>query len=364
MRKRRSFNVFTLSFLDCISCGLGAVILLFVIVNAQSEVRRDEVTVDLSAETDRMEMEVLEGKKNLVELRNSLEGVKKEVVTAQGRSRRLISSLELSREELAAYRDKTVAAKANVNKLKADLKSKEEDLRRLKAGAQQRKEAGERLRSFPGQGDRHYLTDLKVGGKRIFMLVDASASMLDETILGVIRRRNQKERDQLRAPKWRHAVSTVDWLMAQFPPDSSFQIYTFNESASPLIPDTEKTWLAAEDATLMNRAGELIRKVVPQNGTSLINAFTAMNAMSPKPDNIFLLTDGLPTMGTSVPWRKRVSGKKRQALFDAAIRKLSPRIPVNVILLPMEGDPRAPSAFWRMAVLTKGSFFSPPKDWP
>ena len=48
MRKRRSFNVFTLSFLDCISCGLGAVILLFVIVNAQSEARRDEVTVDLS----------------------------------------------------------------------------------------------------------------------------------------------------------------------------------------------------------------------------------------------------------------------------------------------------------------------------
>ena len=75
----------------------------------------------------------------------------------------MISSVELSREELAAYRDKTVAAKAHVNKLKADLKSREEDLRRLKAGARQRKEAGEKLRPFPGQGDRHYLTDVLAG---------------------------------------------------------------------------------------------------------------------------------------------------------------------------------------------------------
>jgi hypothetical protein len=362
--KRRSFNVFTLSFLDCISCGLGAVILLFVIVNAQSEARRDEVTVDLRAETERMEREVLDGKKLLVQLRNTLEDTSKDVVTAQGRSRRLISNLELTQEELAVYRDKTLAAKAHVNQLKADLKSKEEDLRRLKAGAQQRKEAGEKLRTFPGQGDRHYLTDLKVGGKRILMLVDASASMLDETVVGVIRRRNQKESDQRRAPKWRHTVATVDWLMAQLPPKSSFQIYTFNETAKALIPDTAKTWLAAEDATLLNRAADLMRKVVPKKGTSLINAISVINGLSPKPDNVFLVTDGLPTMGTSVPWRKRVSGKKRQALFNDAIRKLSPRIPVNVILLPMEGDPRAPSAYWRMATLTRGSFFCPPKDWP
>ena len=40
--KRRPLNVFSLSFIDCICCGLGAVILLFVIVNARSAVRRDQ----------------------------------------------------------------------------------------------------------------------------------------------------------------------------------------------------------------------------------------------------------------------------------------------------------------------------------
>ena len=39
--KRRTVNVFSLSFIDCICCGLGAIILLFVIVNAKSAVQRN-----------------------------------------------------------------------------------------------------------------------------------------------------------------------------------------------------------------------------------------------------------------------------------------------------------------------------------
>jgi hypothetical protein len=35
--KRRRLNVFSLSFLDIITCGLGAVILLFVLINAKSD---------------------------------------------------------------------------------------------------------------------------------------------------------------------------------------------------------------------------------------------------------------------------------------------------------------------------------------
>ena len=39
-------------------------------------------------------------------------------------------------------------------------------------------------------------------------------------------------------------------------------------------------------------------------------------------------------------------------------------IPVNVILFPMEGDPMAASMYWRVAVRSRGSFFSPSEDWP
>ena len=48
-----------------------------------------------------------------------------------------------------------------------------------------------------GQGDRQYLTGLKLGGARVLILVDASASMLDETIVEVIRRRDAFDRDRV-----------------------------------------------------------------------------------------------------------------------------------------------------------------------
>ncbi len=258
----------------------------------------------------------------------------------------------------------TLASKSHVNKLKADLKSLEEDVKRLRAGARARAELGTKLRPFPGQGDRQYLTDLKMGGRRIFILVDSSASMLDETVVGVLRRRNLADSEKLKSPKWRQAVATIDWLTTQLPPTSQFQVYTFNETAGPLIAGTNGTWLKAGEIEKLNQIVAGMRRLVPQKGTSLLNAFDKIAEMKPSPDNIFLLSDSLPTMGAKKPWGKRVSGKKRLSLFNAAIDRLPARIPVNIILYPMEGDPFAASAFWKLAKDTRGSFFCPSKDWP
>ncbi len=361
--KRRSVNVFSLSFLDIITCGLGAIILLFVLVNAKSAAQRDSITSDFRAEVDRMEQEVLEGKKDLILARNAIEQTEANLVRTEGLSRRIIEILEPKKIELSDRQDDTLATKTHVNKLKADLKSLDEELKRLRAGAKTQDDMGTRLRKFPGHGDRQYLTDLKMGGRRIFILVDASASMLDETIVGIIRRRNLSSKEKLKSAKWQQAVATVNWLTTQLPQTSQFQIYAFNETAAPLLKGTRGTWLAAGNVDQLNQAADNIRSVVPQKGTSLLNAITAMRAMKPAPDNIFLLTDGLPTMGSSKPWRKRVTSKKRLSLFNEAIRKF-PRAPVNVILYPMEGDPLAADAFWRLAKDTRGSFLSPSKDWP
>lgn len=361
--KRRSVNVFNLAFLDIITCGLGAIILLFVLVNAKSAAQRDSITSDFRAEVDLMEHIVLEGKKDLIQARNAIEQTEANLVRTEGLSRRIIEILEQKKIELSDRQDDTLSTKAHVNKLKADLKSIEEELKRLRAGAKTQDDIGTRLRKFPGHGDRQYLTDLKMGGRRIFILVDASASMLDETVVGIIRRRNLSSKEKLKSAKWQQAVATVNWLTTQLPQTSQFQIYAFNETAAPLLKGTRGTWLAAGNVDQLNQAADKIRSVVPQKGTSLLNAITAMLAMKPAPDNIFLLTDGLPTMGSSKPWRKRVSANKRLSLFKEAIGKL-PRAPVNVILYPMEGDPLAADAYWRLAKSTRGSFLSPSKDWP
>ena len=362
--RRRKLHVFSLSFIDCICCGLGAIILLFVVVNAKSAVRRKAVTADLRAEVSRLKDQVLAGKKTMVEARNTLLETEAELEAIQGRSREVIKILREKNVELAGRDKETLATKAHTNRLKADLKSLKAELRRLKAGAKTRDELGSSLHPFPGHGDRQYLTDLKMGGNRIFILVDASASMLDQTIVGIIRRRNLKNTQKLRAPKWRQVVKTVDWLLSQLPPNSHFQIYTFNETARPLLTETKGIWLDAGDVDRLNLSADRMHRVVPEKGTSLLNAFKAMGEMKPSPDNIFLLSDGLPTLAAGKPWQTRVSSKKRVHLFKEAIQRLPARVPVNIILYPIEGDPLAADAYWRLAKKTRGAFFCPSENWP
>lgn len=362
--RRRKVTVFSLSFLDCICCGLGAVILLFVIVNAKGALRRNEVTTDLRSQVTRLEKEMLEGKKGLIEVRNTLEETLAELVKTQGLSREVTKIIQENKTELAHYEGRTLASKAHINKLKADIKSIEENLKRLEGRSKAQDDYGFKLRRFVGQGDRQYITGLKVSGDRIFILVDASASMLDETIVGIIRRRHLSDEAKLKSQKWQQAVATVDWLTTQLPQSGKFQVYTFNETAVPVLDSTEGVWLDAADVGKLNETVGRLHEVVPQKGTSLLNAFSALRKMNPPPDNILLLVDSLPTMGARKPVRKRVSGKRRLSLFERAAAKLPAGVPVNIILYPMEGDPMAASAFWRLAKDTGGSFFSPSRDWP
>ena len=104
--------------------------------------------------------------------------------------------------------------------------------------------------------------------------------------------------------------------------------------------------------------------MVPGNGTSLFNAFDAVNEMDPRPDNLILLVDGLPTWDKVQPRGNLVSGKQRLKFFQRAAKVLPRTLPVNVILFPLEGDPAASSAYWWLAVGSGGSFLSPAEDWP
>jgi len=365
--KRREVQVFSLSFLDCISCGFGAVILLFVIINARSREVPDAPPQppDLRAEVSRIERQVLEGRKNLWVVTNARDESEKERKAMEGRVAELIQTLASNRVELARFEAETLARTESINKLKADVKSREEEKKRMEGGAKNNPdEGGDRARVFAGDGDRHYLTGLKMGGDRILILLDDSASMLAASLVDIIRLRNMDPARQRNAPKWRRAVRTTDWLLTQLPLESKFQVIFFNETARPVLADKGMNWLEAGDSSVLGEVIAAVEKKVPEKGTSLHNAFRAMAAMNPPPDNIFLITDGLPTMAERPGFRSKVSGGRRLGYFDAALAELSPRIPINVILFPMEGDPLAASAFWRLIHKTKGSMISPAEDWP
>jgi len=360
---RRKTEVFGLSFLDCICCGFGATILIYMVLNSGASKRADKELSPLKAETDRLEQQVLEGQANLVELRNTFDQIRQQTATAQGLSTRLIDVVTQSKDELATFENQTIAQREHLNKLQADLRSLEEGAKRLSGGIKSREVPGDKVRAFVGDGDRQYLTGLKVGGRRILFLVDASASMLADTIVNAVRRRYLPEADRVRADKWRKAVRAVDWLTTQVPRDAQFQIYVFNTKAKSILPGTDGTWLGTHDGKLEKAVANL-RGTAPEGGTSLQAAFAAAAAMSPPPDNILLLTDGLPTQGTTAPTGRTVSGRDRLRLFDRALHALPPGVPVNVLLYPMEGDPMAAPAFWKLAIASRGSFLTPSKDWP
>ncbi len=364
MARRRPTSVFGLSFLDCITCGFGALILFHMIVASRTGRLFEKTTATLQAEVDRRQKEVLEGQERLVELRNSFREIEEERAVARGLSTRILETLRQIQEELAIYEAKTVAQREHVNKLKADLRSLEEGTKRLSGGTPSQEVPGRSVRKFVGDGDRQYLTGLKVGGRRVLILVDASASMLAEDIVNAVRRRLFPPETRLRARKWRHAVKATDWLAAQLPRESEYQVYLFNTKAWPALDGTAGVWLPAKDGRQLDRAVAGVGRTAPEGGTSLHHAFAAAAAMSPPPDNIILLTDGLPTQGATPPGRRTVSGRERLRHFDRALDELPRGVPVNVILFPMEGDPMASAAFWKLAMASRGSLITPSSSWP
>jgi len=360
MSKRRT-QTFSMSFLDVISCGFGAVVLFYTIISAQAGLYRIKESADLNAEARKLEQEVLDGYKHLAELRNALESTEDRTVRAAGLSREMLEKLRITQEELARYEHDTLARRESLERLKADLKSLEESTRRLREQA-----PPEAVAETPRVDDRQQLVTLRVDGKRVLVLVDASASMLDETLVNVIRLRNMPPERRTRSAKWKQAVNTVEWIVARLPEATQFQVYAFDTAPRPLVDGSGGRWMSAGDAGQVQRALEALRRTAPTGGTSLHNAFAVIQSLSPAPDNVILVTDGLPTQGDKPPlMRTLVTLEQREDLMQAAVKSLpSSPPPINVVLLPMEGDPSAPIFFWRLARSTGGGFLSPSKDWP
>lgn len=352
MIKKRRLNAFSLSFLDIMACGFGAVTLLFLILrhNFAEEPVPDP---SLAAEVEMLQEDVSEAEEERVEILNSIEELELQLVTARGLSERYITDLREVEESIQSDPDERIAK----------LRRHVEELERETANMEE-VEFADKVRQFLGEGNRQYLTGLKLGGERVMIMVDGSASMLADTVVNAVRRRNMDEALRVEAPKWRWTVRTVEWLLAQLPPSSRFQLYIFNTGAFPALVGSEGEWLDAADSLDLENAVEGLKAYAPDGGTSLQNAIASLDDFAEKPDNLFLLTDGLPTQGKTPPANHMVTGEQRRRNFLAAVEILPAGIPVNTILFPMEGDPEAAALFWQFAMVTNGAFVAPSRDWP
>jgi hypothetical protein len=356
-RKIRTTSTFSLSFLDIMSCGLGAAVLIFLLLRHTIDGPSPKIEKQVLSEITLLEEEIKVGEEKLVRIRNTISEISDETVTAQGLARKIeedIEKLKSVLEEIAPDASQEIEG----------LKNKLAKLELQKKALEQTEVGGSKAYEFTGDGERQYLTGLRLGGENVLILLDSSASMLDESIVNIIRRRNMHDEIKQQAPKWQRALSIAQWVVANLPLTSDFQMLAFNSEVSAVYGDEINTWHEVSDQVALTQTIDGLEKIIPGNGTNMSNVFQIAMDMQPRPDNIFLITDGLPTLGDKAPKGNTVSGRERLRIFNRSINHILPGIPVNTMLLPLEGDTDAARAFWGMAIATQGAFVTPARDWP
>jgi hypothetical protein len=118
------------------------------------------------------------------------------------------------------------------------------------------------------------------------------------------------------------------------------------------------------DGSELEKAVQALRNMAPSGPSSLFAGIEATRRLDPQPDNVYLLVDGLPTMGEIRPNREGVTSRERADHFYRALRNLPFGSPFNVILFAMEGDPWAAPLYWELSLRTNGSMLAPSEDWP
>jgi hypothetical protein len=350
--KRRETEVFSLAFLDCICCGFGAVILVFILTVAQ---KRDVDKADVDAARARLsaaQRSVALTQQDLDRLAQVLAAAQLELQDLNARNTQDQLKLSDRKRELLLMLQQTGALRDALHTLLGEKK------------ALPTEEVAPPV-PIPNVDRRQYLTGVKLQGEFVVFLVRTSGSMLDETIDAAAARLGDPDDKKREAPKWQRVIQSLEWMLASLGPETHFQILFFNEETTPILPGRGEEWFSTRDRTTMIEIISRLNKTVPQGGANLERAFTTVRFLPRLPDSIVLLTDGLPTRSDSVPMDGDVDEGSRIRFFEIATKQLPPRIPVSTILFPMlAGDPAAPGLYWELANATRGALVSPSRSWP
>ena len=359
-RRNRTFTTFSLSFLDIMSCGFGAVVLVFMIIdhsikedvlnsNQTSQMEVDLLKSRVEKENERSETldsKTLELNSEIMRLEKSIESLQVDLS--------MLSTLDLekikevpSEDDLASLNQKIIQMEATLNALESKSRALQD----------------ESPLDFTGSGGRQRLSGCKLTGDHVAILMDISASMLEQTVTDVYALQNETDLVQLQAPKWRSAVKSLQWILGSFSTKTKYQAYVFNDHVKTLKQDTKDIWLEAKNQPELEAVASNIETIVPSGGTNLQEAMISLQKLHPKPDSIWIITDGLPNQKKNSSTYERVSVSNRYKYFQAAQKDMPDLASLNVVLLPFEGDVKASYLFWKLAVEKGGCFITPERNW-
>ncbi len=208
-KRRRNIEAFSLSFLDCICCGFGAIILLLVLSKIYEPVIIEKTQDDLENLIALLQRELFEIRGETAVLNRDLESVRHQSSTAKVRLATLQGDLE------------TVQGQYRLSQMEAESLSDEKDLR---VARQRLSEEMVRLHPYYRAADEDAIAGIPVDSEYVIFIIDTSGSMQQFN--------------------WRRAIDKVSETLDVYPQVKGLQIlndngkYMFQQYAGKWIPDT------------------------------------------------------------------------------------------------------------------------------
>ncbi|MBM5812188.1 MAG: VWA domain-containing protein [Gammaproteobacteria bacterium] len=210
-RQRREADTFSLSFLDCICCGFGAVILLLVLNKVGEPIQLEQAREDLDAQIAKLQQELYDLRGHSLVLERELQTRIEQLSEDQRRAARLRGDLSLIRGQFAASRSEADAVETLAGSLQTARQSLTEEMKRL-LGARFRRSADQPIGGIP------------VDSEHVVFVVDTSGSM--QTF------------------SWRRAEQKLAEVLDLYPQLQGIQVmddmggYMFPEYSGRWIPDS------------------------------------------------------------------------------------------------------------------------------
>ena len=208
-RKRRNVEAFSLSFLDCICCGFGAIILLLVLSKIYEPVIIEKTQDDLEALIALLEQQLYEIRGETAVINRELEDVRLQTSDTKLRLARLRGELN------------TVRGQYEATQKESETILDEGDLRRTK---QRLTEEMRRLQPYYRRADDDAVAGIPVDSEYVIFVIDTSGSMQQFN--------------------WDRAIEKLNETLDVYPQVKGLQImndngtYMFKQYAGQWIPDT------------------------------------------------------------------------------------------------------------------------------
>ncbi|MGZ0657672.1 VWA domain-containing protein [Coraliomargarita sp. W4R72] len=335
MTKRREVQSSALSFMDCICCGFGAVLLLFILTaKAQITDSQEEATQSIeAAETLQAAIRETEAKQKALD---------KEIEALDPQPDTNATSVS----QLAAEQERLAKA----------IEERAEALAALESEAEPTQQAGSLDRP---SADNSYLSGLRLRAPRAVIVLESSGSMLAEDAKSAVQIIQQGTGSS--SKKWLRSKAAVRAVLAAIPKGTQVAIFAMAESTQAISGSPQNPYIDPYDNNALLSCLDRLDKLEAGGGADLAKALQTVGQLKERASSLLLIADGLPS--APAPSNGSLSEADRVQLFNRAMAKQF-SYPFNAILFPFEGDPSAAGLFWKLSGRTGGITLIPDNDWP